>query len=1205
MLAAVQFICQQSDDLIEVPYVGIFVPPEYFTLAAFIPMIAVSVAERYCRLQPSGLITVFVMFTSLYDLAYVKSHRERTQVLIAAEKHEICAAILVIKATLVWFEFKRLLAGPDHSPESINNATDSFTFVVQHLITLKSIPSSSTKDDEEIRSRQSQAELLQAAALKAEQSNNLARSTRKSAILRVFGLYFVSILPHLMLIPLQFAQYAILSTMLFCLDAGLRQPTNAVYLFPLATLSIFCSTAIVNCYAGFYARRCASWIRSYLSMALFRKATQRPSFEHDVGELTTFMNYHLVVIEEASQLFPLFCISLVKVAGGVYLMVLGTSVSFGLPAGFLLCCSFAVGAVTLLMNSGRRNAWISRVQIRLSRTMDFFLHSMPLKLPTMDAVAENFAKRVCDARDEEIWSGTKLRNIWFNALCLAFVPIVLVPSLTFVVTYQRFDQPTLYSALYAVTVFLPPLAGIYQYGAKILVGYMSLARVINFLDAPPHRYFERLPEGTAAETTKELAFSLKNASFGWTDYKITLEKLTVDIPRNKTTVITGDSGSGKSTLCRALAGEIPFSFGTVRSFLQTDKLSYCSQIPLFLEATIRENIIGTLPFKEARYRQALAATQLDVDIANLSLGDSTPMGGFNCNLSVGQKSRIALARALYLDAELVIFDNALNGVDWRMERDIFHTVFGKQGILRKRGTTCIFTTHLRHHLQLSDFVIGLDTNGCIGFQGDLADFIQSAAHRYQSMDMITASTRPKMIKKIHTLSSGRPRLLPNIDWSKVKRSRNFPRTTKKKKDQLDNEKKREEEARIREEEDGKAKTKKNKEGKTKDEENKQPSIFDQLGAALEDNDSYFFPLAGLSFFYLLFAHSCGTWFAYWGEDAFEGNRSYFVYYYGYIRSVEIFGLISLCSVTASYLTSVVADVDYAGALKAVFWRGISNYDKNLFRSGMSHLLEDFALMDEQAQVAVMNVGATGATILLGLSTASIARPWAAACYPLPIALLYLIQVYFSSSMRKLGEAEAESRGSLSLHQYEVLTTLSATRPAGWVEVEYGRNQQLVQNHCRHRLFNFLVQDWVFGRCLVAVGLICAALMATALHTQDLSGWYVVAIISTLAIMDGLPNLLDAYTALERVTGGVARLRSLAEVKPTDRRKPRGAMPPFGWPRGSINMSSVFAITKYGAAQARNSQNIQHGPVPVQLSLNNLTLKIGQGEKIALAGRSGR
>lgn len=127
-------------------------------------------------------------------------------------------------------------------------------------------------------------------------------------------------------------------------------------------------------------------------------------------------------------------------------------------------------------------------------------------------------------------------------------------------------------------------------------------------------------------------------------------------------------------------------------------------------------------------------------------------------------------------------------------------------------------------------------------------------------------------------------------------------------------------------------------------------------------------------------------------------------------------------------------------------------------------------------------------------------------------------------------------------------------------------------------------------------------MTAALHTHDLSGWYVVAIISTLGIIDGLPNLLDAYASVERVTGGMARLKSFAEVKRTDPRKPRGAMPPFGWPRGSINMSSVFSVTQYGAAN--NNTDTQDNQVPVQLALNNLSLKIEQGEKVALGGRSG-
>ncbi len=76
------------------------------------------------------------------------------------------------------------------------------------------------------------------------------------------------------------------------------------------------------------------------------------------------------------------------------------------------------------------------------------------------------------------------------------------------------------------------------------------------------------------------------------------------------------------------------------------------------------------------------------------------------NLSGGQRSRIALARAVYQQKQCYLLDDVLSSVDKRVGRHVFQRVFGRDGLLRQK--TRIFVTHTRDFLEFVDQVIVLE-----------------------------------------------------------------------------------------------------------------------------------------------------------------------------------------------------------------------------------------------------------------------------------------------------------------------------------------------------------------------------------------------------------------------------------------------------------------------------------------------------------------
>jgi ABC-type multidrug transport system ATPase subunit len=164
-------------------------------------------------------------------------------------------------------------------------------------------------------------------------------------------------------------------------------------------------------------------------------------------------------------------------------------------------------------------------------------------------------------------------------------------------------------------------------------------------------------------------------------------------------------GSGKSTLINSILGEVKILGGinAVRG-----SLSYFSQAPFILNATIRDNIlfahVNDDLIDEERYQKALDCCALRHDLKMLAHGDQTEIGergvtlsgtflkrnllsecfglGLFVNLTCfdhhhvcspgGQKARVALARAVYHNADISLIDDALSAVDAHVAKHLFH-----------------------------------------------------------------------------------------------------------------------------------------------------------------------------------------------------------------------------------------------------------------------------------------------------------------------------------------------------------------------------------------------------------------------------------------------------------------------------------------------------------------------------------------------------
>ena len=181
--------------------------------------------------------------------------------------------------------------------------------------------------------------------------------------------------------------------------------------------------------------------------------------------------------------------------------------------------------------------------------------------------------------------------------------------------------------------------------------------------------------------------TLDNASFAWPGSRIVLRNISIVCPVG-VTLICGKVGAGKTALLQAMLGELDMQGGV---YLRSrGVVAYCSQIPWLQSMSIRENILFFSPFDGARYRQVLEACALTQDLSAFKHGDSSDIGENGIGLSGGQRMRVALARAVYSHAKILLLDDPLSALDLQTAATIVQNCFAGP-LLKDR--TVVMTTH--------------------------------------------------------------------------------------------------------------------------------------------------------------------------------------------------------------------------------------------------------------------------------------------------------------------------------------------------------------------------------------------------------------------------------------------------------------------------------------------------------------------------------
>lgn len=196
----------------------------------------------------------------------------------------------------------------------------------------------------------------------------------------------------------------------------------------------------------------------------------------------------------------------------------------------------------------------------------------------------------------------------------------------------------------------------------------------------------------ALETTKEKGV---NRSLE------TLVDINMQVKRGSLVAVVGPVGCGKSSLLNCMIGELLYQSGRIHV---NGNIAYCDQKVWIMNATVKDNILFGRDFDETRFDMAIHAACLEADLKVLPGGVNTEIGERGINLSGGQKARVALARAVYRNADIYLLDDPMSAMDSHVGAHIFEQCI--KSTLKDK--TRILVTHHLHLLTQCDQVLILE-----------------------------------------------------------------------------------------------------------------------------------------------------------------------------------------------------------------------------------------------------------------------------------------------------------------------------------------------------------------------------------------------------------------------------------------------------------------------------------------------------------------
>ena len=294
-------------------------------------------------------------------------------------------------------------------------------------------------------------------------------------------------------------------------------------------------------------------------------------------------------------------------------------------------------------------------------------------------------------------------------------------------TEPTFTSGKFFAFLLYANMFYEPVRQLVSINNLIAAGKASGERVFEVLDTPNEIENHKEPVNFPQKVTN---IEFKNVSFSYDDRNAIIEDLSFSIPEGSTTALVGATGAGKSTTANLLLryynhtkGHIKIGNENLEQIELTSlrqNIGLVSQDPFLFDATVKDNLLLANPnAKDDEIWNALEIACAKNFVQALPEQENTMIGERGIRLSMGEKQRLTLARALLKDPPILVLDEATASVDVETEKYI-------QEALDKliKGRTTLIIAHRLSTIRNADQIIFLE-DGKLIEQGNHSELVSS------------------------------------------------------------------------------------------------------------------------------------------------------------------------------------------------------------------------------------------------------------------------------------------------------------------------------------------------------------------------------------------------------------------------------------------------------------------------------------------------
>ncbi|TBU24051.1 ABC transporter [Dichomitus squalens] len=635
-----------------------------------------------------------------------------------------------------------------------------------------------------------------------------------------------------------------------------------------------------------------------------------------------------------------------------------------------------------------------------------------------------------------------------------------------------------------------------------------------------------------------------------------LKSVNLAIPKGQLTAIVGPVGSGKSSLLQGMIGEMRHAAGTVRF---NGTVAYCPQSAWIQNATVRDNITFGRPFDEQRYWQAIHDACLEADLNLLPNGDMTEVGERGISLSGGQKQRINICRAIYVGADIQIFDDPLSALDAHVGKHVFQNVF--QGAAQDK--TRILVTHALHFLPQVDYIYTM-VDGKVAEHGTYADLMAANGDFARFVNEF-GSKESELEKEEEAVAEGGD---GDGDGD------------------------------VEGEEDEKAveKIKKRQQGAAmmQEEERNTGAVSNQVYMEyIRAGKGYIIlPLLILSVALLQGAQVMSSyWLVYWQEMKWPFGSGFYMGIYAALGVSQALTFFMMGATFAS-LTYFASQSLHRAAITRVMYAPMSFFETTPLGRVMNRFSKDIDTIDNMLGDAMRMLVATLGNILGAVILIAIVLPWFLIAVGV-VGIAYVwAAIFYRASARELKRLDALLRSSLYSHFSESLSGLATIRAYGETDRFLEENRKRVDIENRAYWLTVTNQRWL-GIRLDLMGILLTLAVAlltvgTRFHVSPSQTGVVLSYIISVQQAFGwlvrqTAEVENDFNSVERIVHYATQLEQEAPHEIPDHK------PPLSWPAdGQIALTDV--VLKYRP---------ELPPV-----LKGLTMSVKPGEKIGIVGRTG-